>query len=104
MAYIWVHHILRHHSITLQQKGQKTLKLSNQLQQQLHYVHTELQKIAQLKLKQQMLTREQLLLLPHEHYGSYTDFSRSAQIPTTIDPTNKTCISNRFVHTAQTII
>ena len=72
-----------------------------QLQQQLHYVHTELHKIAKLQLQQQILTREQLLILPPEHYGSYTDISRSTQIPTTVDVTNKAVISSRPTHTAK---
>ena len=77
------------------------LQISNQLHQQLNYVHTELQKIASLQQQQQMLTQKQLLILPREQYGSYTDLSHSAQIPTTETVTNKALVSNKLTQNAQ---
>ena len=67
-------------NLSIAESSQNFQQISNELQQQLQFVHTELQKIANLQQQQQMLTTEQLLILPPIHYGSFTDIRNPDQV------------------------
>ena len=88
-------------NLTVEESPDNLLQTSNQLHQQLNYVHTELQTIASLQQQQQMLTQKQLPILPPDQYGSYTDLSYSAHISTTEAVTNKAVESNKLTQNAQ---
>ena len=67
-------------NLSIAESSQNLQQISNELQQQLQFVHTELQKIAYLQQQQQMLTTEQLLILPPIHYGSFADIRNPDQV------------------------